>query len=131
MDPNKKSREHVNSLAKGLSVLAATNELAPARISSLVKATSLPKATLVRLLKTLVAEGYVNQQTKQEGGGYIPTPKVRALASAFAKAGALGQTAQPFLNNLCEVIKWPSDLLIRDGLSMLTKPAIVITPLLR
>lgn len=119
MDQAPKSREHVNSLAKGLAVLAATNELAPARISSLVKATALPKATLVRLLKTLVAEGYVNQQTKREGGAYLPSPKVRELASSYAKAGALGQTAQSFLNNLGETVKWPTDLLVRDGLSML------------
>lgn len=115
----KKNPAHVNSLAKGLSVLAATNELAPARVADLVKATALPKATLVRLLKTLVTEGYVSQQSKQEGGGYVPAAKVRELASVFAKAGALGQTAQPYLNNLCEIIKWPTDLMVRDGLSML------------
>lgn len=118
MNPSQQAASHVRALAKGLNVLAAVNELSPARVSSLVLATSLPKATLLRLLKTLVAEGYVIALSKSEGGGYAPAPKVRLLASAYGRAGALGQTAQPLLNNLAELIKWPADLLVRDGVSM-------------
>ena len=111
------SKEHIKSLAKGLGVVIAVNELAPARVSSLVEQTGLPKPTLIRILNTLVAEGFVENRPRGEGGGYAPTPKVRLLASAFAEGTLLAQAAQPVLNNLCEETKWPADLLVRDGLS--------------
>lgn len=112
------SKEHIKSLSKGLGVIIAVNELAPARVSSLVVQTGLPKPTLIRILNTLVAEGFVENRPRDQGGGYAPTPKVRLLASAFAEGSLLAQAAQPVLNNLCEMTKWPTDLLVRDGLSM-------------
>ncbi len=112
------SKEHIKSLSKGLSVIVAVNELAPARVSTLVEYTGLPKPTLIRMLNTLVAEGYLLNRPRAEGGGYVPTPKVRLLSSAYAEGTLLTQVAQPILNNLCEVIKWPAEMLVRDGLSM-------------
>ena len=104
---------------KGLDVLIGVNDLAPVTVASLVGITGLPKPTLIRILNTLVSEGYVVKRNKQEGGGYFPTPKVRLLSSVFAHGSMLSQIAQPHINNLCEIVKWPSDLLVRDGLSML------------
>jgi DNA-binding IclR family transcriptional regulator len=45
-------------LARGLHLLVAMNDVETATISGLVKETNLPKATVVRLLKALQAEGY-------------------------------------------------------------------------
>lgn len=112
------SKEHIKSLSKGLAVLVAVNEMAPVRVSSLVEQTGLPKPTLIRILNTLVAEGYLVSRPREEGGGYTPTPKVRLLSSAFAEGTLLTQVAQPVLHNLCEMTKWPTDLLVRDGVSM-------------
>ena len=112
------AKEHIKSLSKGLAVLVAVNESAPARVSSLVQQTGLPKPTLIRILNTLVDEGYLINRSRKDGGGYRPTPKVRLLSSAFAEGTLLTQVAQPVLNNLCEMTKWPTDLLVRDGLSM-------------
>jgi IclR family mhp operon transcriptional activator len=113
------SPNFVRSLSKGLSVLVAVNERPPARIASLVKATGLPKPTLIRILNTLVAEGYVVAQSRQEGGGYRPAPKVRLLAGAFAHGSLLAQLARPLLLNLSLLVKWPAEILVPDGLSML------------
>ncbi len=111
--------EHIKSLGKGLAVLVAINEMGAARISALVEATSLPKPTLIRIVNTLVDEGFVIKQNRREGGsGYIATAKVRRLSSAFAHGSLLAQVAQSLLNDLCEIIKWPSEILIPDGLSM-------------
>jgi IclR family transcriptional regulator, mhp operon transcriptional activator len=111
--------EYIKSLGKGLSVLIAINEMGPARISTLVKTTSLPKPTLIRIVNTLVAEGFVVKQRGQESGsGYTATSKVRRLSSAFSQGSLLAQVAQSQLNDLCEIIKWPSEILIPDGLSM-------------
>ncbi len=112
------SKEHIKSITKGLTVLKAVNELAPVRVSTLVEHTGLPKPTLIRILNTLVTDGYLLNRPRAEGGGYVPTPKVRLLSSAYAEGTLLTQVAQPILNHLCEVIKWPAELLVRDGLSM-------------
>ncbi len=95
------------------------NDMAPAKVASLVEETGLPKPTLIRILNTLISEGYVVKRSKEEGGGYFPTPKVRLLASVFAQGSMLSQIAQSHINNLCEIVKWPTDMLVRDGLSML------------
>lgn len=113
-----RSNEQIKSLSKGLNVLIAINELAPVRITTLVERTHLPKPTLVRIVRTLVAEGFVKSRAKEEGGGYVPTPQVRLLASAFAQGTQLAQVGQSVLGQLCEQVKWPADLLVRDGLSM-------------
>lgn len=113
------SSDFVRSLSKGLAVLAALNETSPARISTMVKATGLPKPTLIRIINTLVADGYVVAQSREDGGGYRPTPKVRLLASVFAHGSLLAQLAKPVLFNLSLSVKWPAELLIPDGLSML------------
>ncbi len=119
MNQKPERREHIKSLGKGLSVLIAVNESGPAKISTLTEATSLPKPTLIRMLNTLMAEGFVAKQSPKEGAGaYIAAPKVRRLSSAFAQGSLLAQISQRPLNDLCEIIKWPSEVLIPDGLSM-------------
>ncbi|MCC7167884.1 MAG: helix-turn-helix domain-containing protein [Rhodospirillales bacterium] len=119
MDRARPSPDNVRSLVKGLAVLRALNEHAPARIATLVAATGLPKPTLIRILNTLLAEGYVAPVPKSDGGGYQPTPKVRLLSGAFAQGSLLAQIARPLLVNVSLVIKWPVEVLTRDGLSML------------
>ncbi len=119
MNQTAERSERIKSLGKGLAVLIAVNELGPARVSALVEATALPKPTLIRIVNTLVAEGYVTKQSVRDGGaGYVATAKVRRLSSAFAGGSLLAQVAQSQLNDLCEIIKWPSEVLIPDGLSM-------------
>lgn len=115
----KSSTISTNSLGRGLAVLVSLNELLPATVTRLVAATGLPKPTLLRILSTLVAQGYAIKQPVKSGGGYAPTPKVRRLSSAFAHGSALMQVAQPLLSDLAQMVKWPTDLLVRDGLSML------------
>ena len=69
------------ALARGLRLLAALNDLETATISGLVKETNLPKATVIRLLQALQAEGYAAQDT--DTLTYHVTPKV-ASSVAFA-----------------------------------------------
>lgn len=105
----------VRALSRGLQVLIALNELAPATVTRVTHVTGLPKATVIRLIQTLKAEGYVADGE----AGYEPTPKVRLLAGALADQSLMLQVSRPILAALADIVKWPCDLMVRDGLSML------------
>lgn len=107
----------VRSLVRGLDLLAALNERNPATVTELTEATGLPKATVIRLLKTLCAEGYVVRQIG--GEGYRLTPHVRRLSRALHMENELFHAARPVLYELVQRTLWPLQLLIAEGESML------------
>jgi IclR family mhp operon transcriptional activator len=107
----------VRSLVRGLDLLAALNERNPATVTELTEASGLPKATVIRLLKTLCAEGYVVRELA--GEGYRLTPYVRRLSRALHPENALFHAARPVLYELVQRTLWPLELLIAEGESML------------
>lgn len=104
------------SLARGLRVLAAVNDLETATVSRLVSETQLPKATVIRLLQSLQSEGYISQDL--ETLTYRVTPKVAALSRSLGLEGEVDGLIQTPLDQLAEQIKWPAEYLVADGLSM-------------
>ncbi|MGE5148378.1 MAG: helix-turn-helix domain-containing protein [Candidatus Eiseniibacteriota bacterium] len=107
----------VRSLVRGLDLLAALNERNPSTVTELTEATGLPKATVIRLLKTLCAEGYVARELA--GEGYRLTPHVRRLSRALNRENALFHAARPVLYELVQRTLWPLQVLIAEGESML------------
>lgn len=106
----------VHALERGLSLLAAINELSPASLSMLVDATGLPKATVVRLLHTLRAEGYVE---RAENKGYRLLPRVRNLFSSVDRESAPATIIRRMLNDFATIVKWPAELMVREGATMI------------
>ncbi len=104
----------IHSFARGLSVLVALNENSPVTLAHLVEITGLPKATAVRILHTLRAQGYV----ELGDNGYRPLPRVRLLSSALDRESAPTQFIQRLLNDFAQIVKWPAEFLLRDGASM-------------
>lgn len=102
----------VKAFTRGLQVLAAMNELQVPTIGAVCRATNLPKPTVIRLLQTLVAEGYLEDSV--EGGGYRVAPKARELCRALVGRTDIGQIAQPILDDLGMRLKWPAEFLTRD-----------------
>lgn len=105
------------ALARGLRVLAAVNDLETATVSRIVSDSGMPKATVIRLLQTLQAEGYIAQDA--ETLTYAVTPKVASLSRAFKGNDEIEGFTQVALDLLAEQIKWPAEYLVQDGLSML------------
>lgn len=105
----------VHALERGLSLIAAINELSPASLSVLVDATGLPKATIVRLLHTLRAAGYVE---RAENKGYRLLPKVRDLFSSVDRESLPTLGIRRMLNDFASVVKWPAELMVREGATM-------------
>lgn len=104
----------VHALERGLSLLAAINELSPASLAMLVDATGIPKATVVRLLHTLRQAGYVERAEE----GYRLLPRIRELFSSVNRDSAPGQVIRRMLNDFAAIVKWPTEFMIREGATM-------------
>jgi len=107
----------VKALARGLEVLSAVNELNPGAVKDVVEATGLPKATAIRLLKSLVEQGYLAEDS--QGQGYRVTSDVRKLARALSTQTHYAQIANPLLRDLSIAIKFPAVFSVLDGASLL------------
>ncbi|MDI1343536.1 MAG: helix-turn-helix domain-containing protein [Pseudolabrys sp.] len=112
--PPTRQPQTIHSFARGLSVLVALNENSPITLAHLVEITGLPKATTMRIVHTLRAEGYVELVQN----GYRPLPRVRLLSSALDRESAPTQFVQRLLNDFAQIVKWPAEFLLRDGASM-------------
>jgi IclR family mhp operon transcriptional activator len=95
------------SLARGLSVLRALQEMRAASLHDLHLATGLPKSTLTRILYTCHQQGLVWQ--RMADGAFLPTHAGERPASVD-DADWLAEVASPILERLCARVRWPSVL---------------------
>ena len=84
-----------NASEKTLLVLEAV--LTHDRFTDVVAATGLAKATVHRILMTLVERGFV---TVSPSGGYLPGPKILSLAGAVLQRIDISAIAQPYVDGL-------------------------------
>ena len=105
-------REHIQSLSRGLSVIASFSEERPEQtLSEVARATDLSRATVRRALLTLVDLGYV----QQTGRAFSLTPKVLDLAFSFLSSFRVVDLAQPSMERLVEQIQESSSMSVLDG----------------
>jgi len=93
----------VKSVAKVLDILeylAAAKQ--PVSVSDIARAMHFNVSTAFRLVQTLVARGYVEQQPGHRS--YILGPRVYQLASAYLKGNDLAALARPHLELLRDVV---------------------------
>jgi DNA-binding IclR family transcriptional regulator len=107
----------VKSVAKAFKVLDALNER-PLNPTELSKLTALPRSTALRMLKTLINEGYVSHYDVNSDRKYFVTQKTRVLcrgARAYLEDYSL---VRQRLEALATKVKWPVYLTINDGFQM-------------
>jgi IclR family mhp operon transcriptional activator len=85
--------------------LAELNRQRVTTIGELHRRTGLPKPTIVRLLKTLMAEGFVSNDGRL--GGYQVTSQVSNLSNGFHGAPLIIEAARPWAIELTRRLKWP------------------------
>ena len=78
-DPADRSYPPVKSVSRALDVLLALNKLRIASVTALHEETGFPKSTIVRMLETLRADGYVARDNLC--GGYRVTSRVQTRPS--------------------------------------------------
>lgn len=108
-----REKYRIESLAKGLRVLALFSERRPAmRMTELTEASGLPMPTLFRIVSTLADEDYLEQLPD---GRYRPGTKVLTLGFAALQDQDLVQAATAPLNALADTTKDTINLGVLSG----------------
>jgi IclR family mhp operon transcriptional activator len=109
-------QQPIQALVRGLKLLAVLNEHPLATVSQLVAVSGFPKASVVRMLNTLRAEGYV--ELDDRGSGYKVAPKARLLSSSQAIRNPAISAIRRLLTDFSHAVKWPAEFLAPEGGAM-------------
>ena len=97
----------IQSLERGLHVLAKLREMRAASLHDLHRATGIPKPTLTRILYTLYRQGLVWQ--RMADGAFLPS-HLMLQRGRLDDTAWLVEIASPVLERMCERVMWPSVL---------------------
>ncbi|NUR60098.1 MAG: helix-turn-helix domain-containing protein [Catenulispora sp.] len=112
LDPKRElGPDYLQSLARGLSVLAALSDPGGMTLSAVAQATALPRATARRSLLTLQSLGYVAETDRR----FIPLPRVLELGYSAVSARSLADVAQPHLVDLVHRVLESASVAVLDG----------------
>jgi len=106
----------IEALSRGLLVVEALNRRAYTTLAELHEDTKLPKSTLVRLLDTLIAGGYVRRISRTMG--YCLTDRVTLLAAGFQSTDRIVEASRQHLRDVTRIHKWPLAIATLDGDAM-------------
>jgi IclR family pca regulon transcriptional regulator len=111
MTESETSPEHVQSFARGLSVIRSFSaESAAQTLSEISRSTGLARATVRRLLLTLEDLGYVRSTDNR----YALTPQVLDLGYAYLSSLNISSIAQPYLEAFGEKLGEASSVAVLD-----------------
>jgi IclR family pca regulon transcriptional regulator len=109
------SRDFVQSLARGLSVLRAFDaEHTRLGLTDIANRTSMSRAAARRLVMTLEHLGYV----RSNGREYVLSPSVLELGFGYLGSLNLTDLAQPLLEDLARAVNQSSSMAVLDGQSI-------------
>lgn len=109
------SRDHVQSLARGLSVLRAFDgEHSRLSLAGIATRTGLSRAAVRRLVLTLQHLGYV----RESGREYMLSPSVLELGFGYLDSLNLTDLATPLLEELARKLNQSSSMAVLDGQSI-------------
>jgi IclR family mhp operon transcriptional activator len=111
-DSTQRSYPPVQAICRALDILRTVNRLRIASILQIHEATGFPKPTIVRMLETLLGEGYVARDNMC--GGYIVTSRVHELTSGHQGISQIIEIARPFAIELTREVKWPIGIGVLD-----------------
>ncbi|SPF79521.1 helix-turn-helix domain-containing protein [Pseudoprimorskyibacter insulae] len=100
----------IQSLARGLEVLQLLQTTGGLALADLHRLSGIPKASLLRILKTLLEQGAIWQ--RMADNAYIPSYALSELARRMDRESELAEAASPVLERLSEAVKWPSVLAV-------------------
>ncbi len=104
------SFDPVRAAVRVLDVLRILNEEGPSTATAVAGHASLPQPTVIRLLETLIATGYVYKL--EESSVYGVTARTLSLSSGFDATSRIVQLARTSIEKLRADIGWPSNLAV-------------------
>lgn len=107
----------VEAVLRGLDVMRVVSRAGPCSVGMIHQETGIDKATIVRMLETLIHAGYVAKGP--DSRAYSVTMRVRELSSGSAGHEKAAEICAPILNRLRQTCGWPSDFAIRDDDTMI------------
>jgi IclR family transcriptional regulator, mhp operon transcriptional activator len=111
--------ETVHSVARAFSVVEILNAQRVTSLEALHRSTGVPKPTLVRLLETLIAAGYVHRVSRREG--YAVTEHVLRLSAGVRDRDVLVDVARPLMEAFTLEHKWQISLGTHEGDGLLIR----------
>jgi IclR family transcriptional regulator, mhp operon transcriptional activator len=106
----------VTAVLRALEVLRLINHLEAASVAAIHRSTGYPKATVLRMVETLISAGYVARIYGTTT--YAATGKCLLLGSGLRTQASMTAKATPILNAFRRKIGWPSDFALFDGDAM-------------
>ncbi|MCB2225839.1 MAG: IclR family transcriptional regulator [Desulfarculaceae bacterium] len=104
----------VEALRKGLEVLSILAQHGPSlKLQEITQLSGLPKATVYRILQTLIDQEYVHYFT--ETATFRPGPRVLSLGYGTLMGMALAESSEPYLRELSARIDQNVNLGVLDG----------------
>jgi IclR family mhp operon transcriptional activator len=100
----------ITALERGLKVLQILQTSGAASLADLHRVTGIPKASLLRILKTLMEQGMAWQ--RMADNAYVPSFSLSELARRIDHENALVEAASPILEALSAKVQWPSVLAV-------------------
>lgn len=100
----------IQSLARGLQVLQLLQTSGAQSLADLHRLSGVPKASLLRILKTLSEAGAVWQ--RMADNAYVASFSLAELAGRMTRENELVEAASPVLARLSEAVQWPSVLAV-------------------
>lgn len=104
------------ALARGLEVIQVLNERHSTPLSLLNERTGMSRATLLRILNTLDAAGWIYRY--RANGNYRLATAVCRLGQHLLTVDRIAESAAPILDRLYQQVGWPSDIAFCTGQSM-------------
>lgn len=107
----------VTAVLRGLEVLRVVNRSGVATVKEIHYETGLDKATIVRMLETLIYAGYLRRN--EETSVYSVTGRVLQLSAGFTFFDKAGEICAPILSRLRDRIGWPTGFTMLDDDAMI------------
>ncbi|MFC7400656.1 helix-turn-helix domain-containing protein [Chelatococcus sp. GCM10030263] len=100
-------------MRRALEVLRTVNRLRIASVTDIYAATGLPKPTIVRMLETLITDGYVARDNMF--GGYRVTCRVHELTKGYGGISMVIEASRAPAIELTRRMKWPIGIGVLEG----------------
>lgn len=112
-DPDRHSYPPVESVRRAFDILRVLNRLRIGSVTEIHAATKLPKPTVVRMLETMIAYGYVARDNMY--GGYRVTCRARELYAGYDGISMVIEASRALAIDLTRKTKWPVGIGVLDG----------------